>query len=238
MRVSQRGKRFVVIDDFLDEAKLAAARDMLARPGFAEVESVISPEEDGVAFRAKGIQFRDELSAAGVGGRPGHYEELVRIVHREREFYGEWRADWNRIAFTCWKYPAGSRLGWHNDAGLGRRGEFILFLHESWRPSWGGELMLLDVDPEELTGVEAGSGTPVARMEAFLDACPVSPVAIAPKPNRLVLVKAETVHQIHRVDETAGDALRCTLTGFVSQDVRDPNAPSARERMAEALGVL
>lgn len=98
-------------------------------------------------------------------------------------------------------------------------------------------MLLLDVEPEELSGVEAAGGAPVAQMEAFLDACPVSPVAIAPKPNRLVLVKAETVHQIHRVDETAGDSLRCTLTGFVSRDVRDANAPSARERMAETLGV-
>ncbi|WP_290055712.1 2OG-Fe(II) oxygenase [Amycolatopsis solani] len=235
MEVSQRGKRFVVIDGFLDEAKLASARTMLSRANFAQVDSVISPAEDGMAFRAKGIQFRDDLCAVGVGGRPAVYEELVRTVHREREFYGEHEVDWNRIAFTFWKYPAKSRLGWHDDAGHGRRGEFIVFLHETWRPSWGGELMVLDVDPEELR--EVASDAPVSRMEALLDACPISPVAIAPRPNRLVLVKAETVHQIHRVDETAGESLRCTLTGFVSKDVRETNARSARERMAEALGV-
>jgi hypothetical protein len=238
MQISQQGRRFVVIDDFLDQETFASARGMFSRAIFSRVESVIAPQEDGHAFRSKGVHFRDEVSDVGVGARPRVYEELVRRIHHERDFFGEWRTDWNRIGFTFWKYPAGSRLGWHNDAGNGRRGEFILFLHDEWRPSWGGELMLLDVAPEELHWDTAAGDGLVARMEALLGSCPVNPVAIAPRPNRLVLVLADTIHQIHRVDRTAGDAMRCTLTGFVSQDTRsDVDTAAVRENVAQKLGV-
>jgi Rps23 Pro-64 3,4-dihydroxylase Tpa1-like proline 4-hydroxylase len=235
MKVAQRAKRFIVIDNFLDEATLSATRHMMERAAFTQRPSVISPADDGDAFRSKGVRFGEDLGSSNSGGRPTVYEELARRVHLERDFYIDDGLGWNTIAFTFWKYPAGSRLGWHNDAGLGRYGEFILFLHEIWRPSWGGELMLLDEDPEAL-GATGGGDDPVAQMEVILNQCPTNPVAIVPKPNRLVLVKAGTVHQIHRVDRTAGEHLRCTLTGFVS---RDPNAEigrqSAREKM---VGVL
>lgn len=238
MQESQRGARFIVVDDFLDQETFAAAQDMVARAKFTRVDSVIDPDEDGFAFRSKGVHFRDDVSGVGVGGRPKVYEELVRKTHQERDFYGEWLVDWNRIGFTFWKYPAGSRLGWHNDAGNGRQGEFILFLHDRWRPSWGGELMLLDVAPEALPRDAGVSDEPVARMEALLAGCPVSPVAITPRPNRLVLVKADTVHQIHRVDPTAGASLRCTLTGFVSRDAKaEVDGRSVREKVVQTLGV-
>lgn len=237
MKVAQRGERFLIIDDFLDEEALAATRRMFERADFTKVDSVISPE-DGAAFRSKGAQFKEELGGADAHGRPRVYQEVTRMVRMESELYGSGGAEWNRIGFSFWKYPAGSRLGWHNDAGGGRRGEFILFLHETWRPSWGGELMLLDEDPQALMGSDAGRPSPIALMETLLDRCPTSPVAILPKPNRLVLVKSGTIHQIHRVDHTAEKAFRCTLTGFVSRDIDAAN-PSliAREVLTSALGL-
>ncbi|MBB1158672.1 2OG-Fe(II) oxygenase family protein [Amycolatopsis dendrobii] len=229
---AQRGKRFVVIDDFLDANTLAAARSMVRRTSFRAVDSVISPNADGPAFRSHGVHFTDGVPTGG--GRPRTFEEIAAVVRRERALYGGWGTDWNRIGFTFWKYPAGSRLGWHNDAGGGRRGEFILFLHENWRPSWGGELMLLDAVSDIVNDVDELE--PAARMEAVLDRCPLSPTAVLPRPNRLVLVQAATVHQIQRVDRTAGDNLRCTLTGFVSQDaVPGADRGAVRDKLLAAL---
>lgn len=234
MRVAQRGRRFLVIDDFLDEAALAATRSMADRADHAEVESVIAPEDDGPAFRSKGTQFTEELGGADAPGRPRAYQEVTRMVRSQPELYGVGGTDWNRIGFTFWRYPAGSRLGWHNDEGGGRRGEFVLFLHDRWRPSWGGELLLLDEDPEPLLRSGPSHAAPSELMESLLDRCSASPVAVLPRPNRLVLVKAGTIHQIHRVDRTAGNAVRRTLTGFVSEDAESRR--TAREMFASTLG--
>lgn len=236
MREAQRGKRFVVIDDFLTGADFAAARAMLDRATFAKVDSVISPGKDGVAFRSRGVQFTDRLGGPGTSGRPKLYEEVARRVHAERGIFGQWGRDWNRMGFAFWRYPAGSRLGWHNDAGSGRRGEFVLFLHDQWRASWGGELLLLDEHPESLAG-DTGRGDLLTQMEALLDSCPISPVAVIPKPNRLVLMRTGTIHQIHRVDRTVGESLRCTLTGFASRDpARPASQRDTREKLAAAFG--
>ncbi|MFB7555998.1 2OG-Fe(II) oxygenase [Streptomyces brevispora] len=235
MREIQRGKRFVIIDDFLSEPVFSGAQDLLERATFTRRESVIS-EEDGPAFRSKGVRFKEELGSVDAGGRPKVYEELARAVHAHSDFYGEASTDWNRIAFAFWKYPAGSRLGWHNDAGRGRRGEFILFLHDRWRPSWGGELKLIDEDPQPANADDDAESDLVRRMENRIDRSTTSPVAIVPKPNRLVLVKSDTVHTIGRVDPTAGDTLRRSLTGFVSLSPERTTSPgSAREKLTAIL---
>ncbi len=236
MKEVQRGKRFIVIDDFLSDGDFSAARNLMNRATFTQVDSVISPGEDGPAFRSKGVRFGEELGSTEVAGRPKAYEAVARMVHMECDFFGEPGRDWDRISFALWKYPAGSRLGWHNDGGGGRR-EFILFLHNMWKPSWGGELMLVDEDPEPLGEGDVRRDDPVKWMETLLGRCTTSPVAIVPNRNRLVLVKTETIHTICRVDPTAEASLRCTLTGFVWRDhEREVIRQSAREKFEAVLG--
>lgn len=238
MRETQRGDRFVVIDDFLDPAELTAARRMLNQATFESIDSVVSAADDGRAFRSRGSFFGPELGSPDEpGGRPAVYEKLGRAVHSEPGVYGRAERDWNRVSFAFWKYPAGSRLGWHNDAGGGRRGEFVLFLHERWPASWGGELLLLDVDAETLIREDdAAPGDLLRRMEVLIERCPRNPVAIVPKPNRLVLVQTGTIHTISRVDPVAGDNLRCTLTGFVSSNgEREKNRHGGRRMVTEVL---
>ncbi|MEU1467089.1 2OG-Fe(II) oxygenase [Streptomyces sp. NPDC005761] len=235
MREIQRGKRFIIIDDFLSEPDFSAAQGLMERATFTRRESVIS-DEDGPAFRSKGVRFKEELGSLEVGGRPKAYEELGRAVRARSDFFGEASTDWNRIAFAFWKYPAGSRLGWHNDAGRGRKGEFILFLHDRWRPSWGGELKLIDEEPQPSDAAEDAESDLVLRMERRIERSTTSPVAIVPRPNRLVLVKSDTVHTIGRVDPTAGDTLRRSLTGFVSLSPERSAGPgSAREKLTAIL---
>ena len=224
MLVRQRGERFVVIDDFLPEDALAGARALMGRAGMREVASVVSPEHDGRARRSNGARFVDGAVGAEGPGRPPVYREIVRMVSAEEQVYGRRGADWDTVSFTYWTYPAGSRLNWHNDAGLGRTGEFVYFLHEQWRSSWGGELLVVDEDLRE-SAEDLRAGMSIDdRMESLLVRSAANPVAIIPWPNRLVMVKAGTVHTIRRVDHTAGAALRRTLTGFVSRKRGEPSA--------------
>ncbi|MCX5000779.1 2OG-Fe(II) oxygenase [Streptomyces longwoodensis] len=234
MQATQQGRRYIVVDDFLSPSGFAAAQDLMEGAAFTLRESVIS-SEDGPAFRSRGARFRHDLGTPDAPRQAEVYEELARTVRTFAHFFGEAGADWDRISFAFWKYPAGSRLGWHNDAGLGRQGEFILFLHDRWRPSWGGELKLVDEDPLPATEAEDAVKDLVLRMEARIERSRTSPVAIVPKPNRLVMVKADTVHTIGRVDPTAGDALRRTLTGFVA---KSPARQRTRESALESLSAL
>ncbi|MEU6106707.1 2OG-Fe(II) oxygenase, partial [Streptomyces flaveolus] len=231
---TEQGRRYIVVDDFLSPQDFAAAQDLMANTAFTLRESVISAE-DGPAHRSRGARFTHDLGLTEAARQPAVYEELARTVRAYAHFFGEAGADWDRISFAFWKYPAGSRLGWHNDAGLGRQGEFILFLHDTWRPSWGGELKLVDEDPLPATDAENAEKDLVLRMEARIARSRTSPVAIVPKPNRLVMVKADTVHTISRVDHTAGDALRRTLTGFVA---KSPARVRTRESALESLSAL
>ncbi|QMU74631.1 hypothetical protein GXW83_01360 [Streptacidiphilus sp. PB12-B1b] len=233
MQVTHRGDRFVIIDDFLDEAMLTEMRTLMARATFSEVQSVIHPETDGRAFRSRGTYLKgDALGQEDSAGRPKAYEKILRAVAAEPGIFGTRGDGWDQAGFTFWRYPAGSRLSWHNDAGGGRRGEFIVFLHDTWNASWGGELMVLNEEPAASAD---GTGSFIAQMEKQVRQSTGSPVAILPRPNRLVLVKAGTTHQINRVDSTA-EAPRCTLTGFISKKTTETTGTEARETLLRLMG--
>lgn len=225
MQVMHRGQRFVIIDDFLDDAALAEIRSLLTRAAFSEVDSVVYPDSDGKAYRSKGMALSGTVESMTGAGRPKAYEKILNLAATEPEIFGAAQDEWDRAGFTFWQYPAGSRLSWHNDIGGGRQGEFIIFLHDTWQASWGGELMILDEDPAPSA---EGGGSFIAQMERQVRTSENCPVAILPTPNRLVLVKAGTAHQINRVDPTAGSR-RCTLTGFLS---KKPKSAAAEARDA------
>ena len=217
MREAQRGARFVVFDDFLSETAFDAAVQIMERTALSERVSAIRPA-DGSAYRSRGLSFPTD------GDRPELVTHLAATVHDEPDLFGPGHTDWGRVTFTFWQHPSGSRHSWHSDSGPGRRGEFILFTHRHWDMSWGGELMVLDRDPDLLgtagpdaAGPDAAGpcGDALTRVHNVLRSCAVDPVTILPRPNRLVLLRSNTLHTVRRVDRTAGENLRCTLNGFV-----------------------
>lgn len=214
MQKEQHGERFVVIDDFLPVEALARLREYADMTQHRDVDSVVDARLDGAALRSRGglFGFADRVPAEGPGEALSTIKDAITV---HPEIYGTAGMDWKVLSFSLWQYPAGTRLGWHNDAGNGRTGEFILYLHEQWRPSWGGELIVLDAfSPLEVEGL------PVAQRFAAIENIVASSrstlTAIHPRPNRLVMVRAGTCHYINRVDSAAGSARRRSLTGFAS----------------------
>jgi Rps23 Pro-64 3,4-dihydroxylase Tpa1-like proline 4-hydroxylase len=240
MKVTQ-GLRYQIIDDFLSEDDLSSLRSLASGLHFERRSSVVDPVADGDAHRSRGslLQYEDFLGQGGydAADMPRAYGEVVSALSECPQLLGRPGADWSVVGLTFWKYAAGNRLGWHNDTGTRRRGEFILFMHDTWRASWGGELLLLDRDPDELDESPARLSATEA-VEYKVNKANEALVAIVPRPNRLVVVQEGTLHCIHRVDPTAGDNLRQTMTGFVaSKPVPHRTQDEGKvERLAAILG--
>ncbi|MFD3531415.1 2OG-Fe(II) oxygenase [Streptomyces sp. NPDC058664] len=239
MNIVASGARYRVIDDFLPPNELAEIRSLMKRRRFEEVASVIYPETDGNAFRSRGAVLRQDTGAPTAESReqdaqPAAFQAILRELGAHPDMFGAPGEDWSAVGFSFWQYPAGSRLGWHNDVASGRLGEFVFFLHEEWKASWAGELVILDADPDSIdvdtTGMPAREAV---EAKASLAAHPLT--AIVPKPNRLVLVQEGTIHCINRVDRAAGTTLRQTMTGFVAGAAPQPEQRSV-DRLTSLLG--
>ncbi|MFF6871969.1 MULTISPECIES: 2OG-Fe(II) oxygenase [unclassified Streptomyces] len=239
MNVVASGARYRVIDDFLPPDELAEIRSLMKRRRFDEVASVIYPETDGNAFRSRGAVLRQDTGAPTAGSReqdaqPAAFQTILRELGAHPDMFGAPGEDWSAVGFSFWQYPAGSRLGWHNDVATGRLGEFVFFLHEEWKASWAGELVILDADPETVD-VDTTGMSAMEAVEAKASLASHALTAIVPKPNRLVLVREGTIHCINRVDPTAGTTLRQTMTGFVAGAAPEPEQRSM-DRLTSLLG--
>lgn len=248
MKIVASGARYRVIDDFLPPDELAEIRSLMERRRFEEVASVIYPETDGHAFRSRGAVLRQDTGAPTAESRerdeqsaqpaqpaqPAAFATILRELGAHPDMFGAPGEDWSAVGFSFWQYPAGSRLGWHNDVASGRLGEFVFFLHEEWKASWAGELVILDADPDTID-VDTTGMSAMEAVEAKASLAPHALTAVVPKPNRLVLVQEGTIHCINRVDLTAGTTLRQTMTGFVAGAAPEPEQRSV-DRLTSLLG--
>ncbi|MFF9345356.1 MULTISPECIES: 2OG-Fe(II) oxygenase [unclassified Streptomyces] len=204
-RVHSAGERYVVIDDLLPAADFEATAEAFTRISLKPVLSTIDPVYDGFAYR--GGEERQDL-ARNADDTP-RWQRAVkeRITAHLDLLAAPGRAEHLSLTISAWGYPAGSRLSWHNDAGAGRIGAYVYFTHRAWDSDWGGGLAVFD----EESRPDAADGA------ALVDSAG-HPTLILPRPNRLVVFRAHTMHAVQRVDTTAGDRLRRTWTGFITED--------------------
>ncbi|RDI63682.1 2OG-Fe(II) oxygenase [Nocardia pseudobrasiliensis] len=203
MNEHSRGDRYLVLDDVLSEAALTAFRTAQRlsspRPSLSTVDRYF----DGLAFRGAGPEF----AISADPDAEAHLAELAAALRVATARLAVPVGD-SPIASTFWAYPAGTKLGWHDD-GAQRAGAFTLYLSRQWRASWGGELDIIDCDVDAVPNVHND-------LDLDLLASPTDPIAIFPRPNRLVLMRSMTFHRIRRVDAAAGNVARESLTGFVA----------------------
>ncbi|MEU1290539.1 2OG-Fe(II) oxygenase [Kitasatospora sp. NPDC005856] len=239
MKLAASGERFRVIDDFLPEGDLEEIRALARRRPFHEVASVVNAEADGLAHRSRGALLRQDAVLLSedteVVGMPNAYHAVLQELHSRRDMFGVAGEDWTVVGFSFWRYPAGSRLGWHNDVDA--RGEFVFFLHEEWNASWAGDLTLLDADPATVE-IDTTGMSPLEAVEAKAGAASHALTSIVPKPNRLVLIKEGTIHCIQRVDRTAGENVRQTMTGFVGINPPEKQQQADNSNLERLVSVL
>ncbi|MFG6201778.1 2OG-Fe(II) oxygenase [Nonomuraea sp. JJY05] len=198
-RTVAQGRRFVVIDNALPQDAFVAwmdeERSVKHRPSFSSIDPIF----DGVAFHT-------DSSFASVKVGEGHVEKVKSAIRKGLEALGVAAMDSDHFRF--WRYGRGSGLGWHDD-GKGRGAAYTLYLSSEWRATWGGELELFDCSVDEVPCVDFD--VPKDLMNA-----PVLATSIAPRPNRLVVMVAGTFHRVRKVEASAGDSLRRSITGFLA----------------------
>ncbi|MCC3765509.1 2OG-Fe(II) oxygenase [Glycomyces sp. TRM65418] len=221
-QITSVGDRFVVFDDFFDDDELRFAREWATSISVEMRDSVIDAT-DGKAWRSSTVGFATDADDA-----PVHLRTVFQAFAMPEV---PWAAEESSmVTGAVWRYPRGSALGWHNDAGGGRIGEFVCFLHPEWGGDWGGELVVLDkaADQSDRTGPDGTLSIPefVSRSRSTM-------TLIAPVPNRVVFLRAGTAHTIKRVEDQWQAEPRLTFTGFVTNKAQS-NQGRAR-RLLQAL---
>ncbi|MEU1228978.1 2OG-Fe(II) oxygenase [Streptomyces sp. NPDC005828] len=204
-RVHSRGDRYVVIDDLLPRADFEDTAEAFTRIRLKPVLSTIDPVYDGFAHR--GGEDKQPLGRSA-DDAPRWQRAVKEQIAAHLDLLGApGREEDLSLTLSAWGYSAGSRLSWHNDAGAGRIGAYVYFTHRTWSADWGGGLALID----EESRADAAEGPALVHSATH-------PALVLPRPNRLIVFRAHTMHSVQRVDATAGDRLRRTWTGFITED--------------------
>jgi hypothetical protein len=133
-------------------------------------------------------------------------EEISLAADALTTWIGHQGTDWNVVTARAFLYPKETGLGWHNDAVV-FSGAFVYYAHTEWESHWGGELFLGRLPsggaaPPDLRALHVG----LAELGAG--------EYVAPKPNRLVVLRAGTPHRINTVHASAGSHIRTSIAGF------------------------
>lgn len=103
-------------------------------------------------------------------------------------------------------YGAGAEIDWHLD--YSSLASYSFYLHDEWKPQWGGNLLVSDYNTEDVQG---NNGTVFDNNPSVSN--PGYGTWYAPLPNRLVIIK-KVFHKVERVDLAAGNNMRMSFTGF------------------------
>lgn len=154
----------------------------------------------------------------------------------ERLFQGGEAARDHIVTGRVILFGRGGGLRWHADAS-DQIGAYIYYGHPEWQTSWGGELMIMDGATtlgHGLTEKAAGSFGKATNKKLGgvigpdfqLDGAEERRAAnglgrfIMARPNRLVVLSGTAEHRVAPVTDSAGDHLRCSLTGFIVKQRR------------------
>lgn len=133
-------------------------------------------------------------------------DHLQDIVGKEGE-------DWKDILYTPYIYPSGTKISWHDDYGYSAAA--IFYPHLEWNPHWGGELLIAKTpDPESIPDTKVDNNLMTRDQYAPLLNAYGMGTYISPLPNRIAFTSGKVWHSINRVDQAAGDHMRCSVVAF------------------------
>jgi 2-oxoglutarate-Fe(II)-dependent oxygenase superfamily protein len=164
-------------------------------------------------------------------------DDVIQVLLETTDLFattvGRRGEDWESFSAMPTIYVAGQGLVWHRDA-VDNAGSWVYYAHPEWNIEWGGELLLAhDRDiPREygvyLHRLRPMEGLPDApAWKSHLDNRDANEWLmergvgsyVAPKPNRLVVIKGGTPHAIAKVRASAGRHVRVSVGGFFKKPI-------------------
>ena len=231
MRTTFESDQAIVIDDFLPSKVLDNLREQVECLKLKQLEygdDKIYKLDCGTIYKSDKKWMNDSDT------RPPAIKEFmdkVAVTHPLgiRASSNEEQVLMKNFSCMVHAYGAGSELSWHRDAG-NFTGAYTFYLHRHWMHTWGGNMLIADdktnfevyndapenIQPSDMYAKEFNKILPTFNL-GFESKCVLDPgvgMYIAPKPNRIVFVKKNTVHKVERIDKTAGGNWRLSLTGF------------------------
>src|SRR6266536_2054725 len=159
-------------------------------------------------------------------------DDIIQAVVDSTDLFaptlGKQGEDWEVFSAMATIYRTGQGLVWHRDA-MDNAGSWVYFAHPEWNVEWGGELLLAherEIPPEygvylhRLRPMSGFADPPAWKSHPdnrdaneLLMARGIGSY-VAPKPNRLVVIKGGTPHAIAKVRASAGRHVRASIGGF------------------------
>lgn len=152
---------------------------------------------------------------------------LINAAGDYHRIIGQFGRDWDFFFSRMYLYPRDTGLSWHTDGKYDISGAYVFYAHPQWKASWGAELQINSVISPNLEYPLRNTGYGSSKQVGFhLDNTLVDDALlepgfghfILPKPNRLVLIRNKLLHQIKKVEPSAGSHIRCSVTGFFMSD--------------------
>lgn len=154
-------------------------------------------------------RYQDHAVHPSGGATDSVVKQLIEALPELAPWTGRLDEDWHAFSCRSFLYPQGSGLAWHDDSG-DRAASFVYYAHPEWQASWGAELLIAPAAP----GLRPADQNDLltSRIGHY----------VAPRPNRLVLLRTGVPHMIKKVEPHAGDRLRGSVAGFF---LRLPGTP-------------
>ena len=226
MEVVYTDSDITIIDNFLDSETLAKVREQSECLKMKKLEL----GDDKVYKMNTGDIYKSEKKywsnkTPWNNNFEPFMEQLLEFVHNNKSCLPE--KQYEKVSCMLHVYMSGSELSWHRDGALGG-GAYSFYIHNDWSHTWGGNLLIASPDtkfhsnkPSEGTSAEdmlGGYGI-LSRVwdlseESSLIMNPGFGRYFAPLPNRLMITTGDTMHKVERVDLSAGENTRRSLTGF------------------------
>lgn len=227
MQIIHNDENITIVNDFLDQETLSKVRDQSECLKMKKLElgdDKVYKMNVGDIYKSENKYWTNKL--------PWN-NNFEPFIHKLIDFIKNNKTclpadEFEKISCMLHVYLSGSELSWHRDGALGG-GAYSFYIHDEWRHTWGGNLLIADSStkmvpqkPMEGTSMEdmlgkaynVRSRTWNLKEESDMTMDPGHGRYFAPIPNRLMITTGEIVHKVERVDQSAGENTRRSLTGF------------------------
>jgi len=120
---------------------------------------------------------------------------------------------WSSFTMRAYLYPSGSGLTWHTDRKC--VAAYVYYLHETWDPAWGGEL-LFSTSKEDESVCKTSADTKLYPSYPGVSAA--SGIFYLPLPNSFILFRGGVSHCVKKVEPASGNRARASISGFFYND--------------------